>query len=158
MYNIYCNVEMRCRKYTKILGLGCICMTQSMVCITFISSIYNIIIGNLDTSTWELPFRLTVPFNTETFFGWYSLFFLNFCIAFSYAVCVSTTTSYYVSGCFYIRAMYDHFNALIDSLKDDSQSNDGTKTSQPIKLTKKMYESFEKKLHNAVEIHVKMYE
>lgn len=157
MFTIYWNVEEKCRKYTKILGLGCICLTQAMVVITFMSSIYSIVIGNLDTSTWELPFSLTVPFNTETISGWYMLFSLNFCIAFSYAICISTTTSYYVAGCLYVRAIFDHFKALIDSLKDDFHEQKDDTEAQP-KNSKKMYRNFEKKFRDAVEIHVKMYE
>lgn len=65
----------------------------------------------------------------------------------SYSLCISATTSYFISGCFYIDAICDHFEALIDSLKDE-----------PIETTKKMQEKLNDELRNAVEIHVKLYE
>lgn len=126
--------------------------------VAFMSSIYSILVGNLDTSTWVLPFSLISPCNAETIWGWYFLFCMNCCILISYAVCISTTTSYFISGCLYIGAIYDHFNTLIDSLKDDFQPVDATESVQPMKFTQKMHESVREKLHAAVEINVKLFE
>lgn len=133
-------------------------MNQTVYGTAFTLSFYRIFIGNLDTSTWVLPFSLSVPFNTETILGWYILCFIQFFMGISYSSCISTTTSYFISGCFYIDAICDDFDALIDSLKDGTQPNDGMKRSQPMKLTKKMYASLVMKFRKAVEINVKLYE
>ena len=129
-----------------------------MFLVAFISSFYNIFVGNLDTSTWELPFSLTVPFNTERIPMWYILCVIQTFMGISYSLCISATTSYFISGCFYIAAICDHFEALIDSLKEDIQPNDEAKKSKPIESTKRMHGKLKEKLRNAVEIHVKLYE
>lgn len=155
--NIYWNAEKKCRKYTKILACF-IPLNQLIYGTAFILSFYKIFIGHLDTSTWVLPFSLSVPFNTETIFGWYILCSIQFVMAFSYSSCISTTTSYFISSCFYIDAICDHFDSLIDSIKDDTQQTDEVKRFNPIKSTKKMYGNFELKFRKAVEINVKLYE
>lgn len=133
-------------------------LSQTTVTIYFISSIYNIYNGNLDTSTWDLTFDIVVPFSTETLFGWYILFFIEFIMALSYAICMPTTTSYFVSSCFYIDAICSHFDALVASLKEDIQPKDDANGSKPIKVTAKMCGKFKVKLCNAIETHVKLYE
>lgn len=145
--NIYWNAEERCQKYTKVLACYII-VNQTMFCIAFILSIYNVFIGNLDTSTWALPFSLTVPFDIERISGWYILCFIQFIMGISYSSCISTMTSYFISGCFYIGAICDHFDTLIDSIKE----------SKPTKSAPKTFENIKEKLNSLVEIHVQLYE
>ena len=133
-------------------------METAMLTIPFFASIYNIYIGNLDTSTWELNFKTAVPFSTEPIWGWYIKYFFQLLMSLSYSICMTTTTSYFVSGCFYIDAVCNHFDALIDSLKEDIEHLDGTNGSKPIKVTQKMYGKFKEKLRNSVEVHMKLYE
>ena len=155
--NIYWVAEKKCRKYTKVMA-GFVFIDQSVFFLSFIASFYNIFVGNLDTSTWELPLRLVVPFNTERISMWYTLCIIQYSMSISYSLCISATTSYFISGCFYIAAICDHFDALIDSLKEDIQPNDETSKSKPIESTKRMHGQLKEKLRNAVEIHVKLYE
>ena len=133
-------------------------MIQTTFLIPFFTSIYNICIGNLDTSTWELTFKTAVPFSTEPIWGWYILCFFQFLMPLSYSMCTLATTSYFISGCFYIDAVCNHFDALIDSLKEDIEPSDGTNRSKPIKVNQKMYGKFKEKLRSSVEVHMKSYE
>ena len=133
-------------------------MDLSTFSIPFFTSICYLYIGNLDTSTWELTYKTAVPFSTETIWGWYTLCFIQFLMSLSYAMCMPAMISYFISGCFYIVAICNHFDALIDSLKEDFQLNDATKGSKPIKETQKRYGKFMEKLRNAVEVPMKSYE
>lgn len=155
--NIYWNAEKKCRKFTKFLAVYMV-MNQSTFLIPFLTSIYNIYVGNLDTSTWELTFKTAVPFSTEPIWGWYILYFFQFLMSLSYSMCMPATTSYFVSGCFYIEAVCKHFDALIDSLKGDIEPNVVTNGSKQIKVTQKMYGKFKEKLRNSIEVHMKSYE
>lgn len=154
---MYWDAEEKCRKYTKLLHYYTP-MIRASFAIPFITSLYNIYVGNLDTSTWELTCKISVPFSTEPIWGWYILLFINFHMATSYSSCMSATTSYFFSSCFYIGAICNHLDVLIHSLKGDFQPNNETNESKPIKVTQKMYGKFKVKLRKAVELHVKSYE
>lgn len=94
--------------------------------ITFASlfgSFYSLAIGNFDTLTWPLPFDMVVPFQTNTFFGWYSLWFYNLLCNLAYVACLTSTSSYYVCCCFYLGGLCDHFDFTIQALEKDVQQN-----------------------------------
>lgn len=86
-------------------------------------SLYCIIVGNFDTSTWELPFTLWVPFDTTTVHGWYLLWFIQFSMGMSYSSSQTTITSYFVCCSYYIGAICGHFNSLMNQVNKEVESN-----------------------------------
>lgn len=108
----------------------------------------------------QLAFKIVVPFNTERILGWYSLYVIELFMGISYSWCMLATTSYFISGCFYIDAICENFDALIDSIKEDMQLKVEPKGSQSNESPKKTenHAKLKDKLRKAVEINVKSYE
>lgn len=110
---IYRTTEQRCQRFTKLLSY-CIFSNQAMYSTALITSICSICVGHYDTEAWELPYNLFIFVNTQTLWGWYLTWFIEFNIGVSYYImCMVAITSYFVCCCFYIDAMCEHFAYLI---------------------------------------------
>lgn len=140
---MYWENEQKCRKFTTIMSYY-VFAHQSIVMASLCYSIYCICIGNWDTSTFVLAFNIVVPFNTRHLFGWYIQWLIQLCMSISYVLCVVSVTSYFVCCCFYVQAICDHFNLLIDSI--DQNDEPCAERIQETKMTE------------AIEIHVKVFE
>lgn len=68
--------------------------------------------GHYDTSSWYLSFKLVFPFDETTLLGWFSAWFIELNIAFTYAICMTGITSYFVCCCLYIVTMCEHFKLI----------------------------------------------
>lgn len=121
-HNIYWNTEQKCRKYSKIMFYFVI-LEQTLIIYALVVSIYDITNGSYDTSGWALPFFISVPFNTETLFGWYLLAFINVNISFAYSLGSITLTSYFISCCFYICAACEHYDLNIGRVTIEVELN-----------------------------------
>lgn len=98
---IYWNVEKKCRDLIEKMIIFVI--LNSMI--TFASlfwSFYSLATGNFDTSTWNLPFDLVVPFEMTSVFRWYLLWLYNLLCNLGFAACLASTSSYFVCCCFYL--------------------------------------------------------
>lgn len=93
-------------------------INHTMTFISLIISIVSILMGKYDTSKWILPLDLVVPFNTESVFGWYWLWFYNLQLNIAYSVCLALTISHFICGCFYICGICEHSHFLVQSLKN----------------------------------------
>lgn len=154
VHEIYWRTEQKCREFTKILSY-CTFLNAILPVCSLIHSIYDIINGNYDTSAWILPFRISVPFNTDCIWGWYLLFFITINLAFAYALAMSSLTSYFISCCFYISAVCQHFDLIIASVEEDVALNQDEKNLfKYMKREKKIKEN----LCKAINIHTEMYE
>lgn len=114
IFNIYWNTERKCRQLTKLMPLYPLML---MFVAAILYSFYCLLTGNLDTTTWILPYRMSVPFNTKPIHGWYLFWFLQANTGMSYSLVMVTISSYFVCCCFYIEAVCKHFDYLIYSLK-----------------------------------------
>lgn len=122
LFNIYWTIEQKCRKCTKIIaGYPLILMFVAAA----LYSIYCILTGNLDTTTWILPYKLSVPFETRTIHGWYCLWFIETQIGISYSMVMVNISTYFVCCCFYIVGICEHFDYLIHSINQIVESKDG---------------------------------
>lgn len=151
---IYWNTEQKCRKYTKIIVSYIMCHQSTYVAALFYS-IYCIRVGNMDTSTWFLPFHLIVPFDTQTIWGWYLFLLLQFNISLAYIMCMVAITSYFLCSCAYIEAIRDHFKSLINSIHANVKRKEIVKNPQK---NEEICQKIKDELNEAIEFHTKMIE
>lgn len=152
MFVIYWRVEQKCKKYTKLIG----CYPLKLMFVAaFIYSIYCIWSGNHDTSTWVLPYTISVPFDTKPIHGWYMLWVIETNIGVTYALSMITISSFFVCCCFYIAGICEHFDFLMVSLNEITESIRNEKN--PIKI-KKQHLEMKRKLAQAINIHINIFE
>lgn len=82
-------------------------------------SIYCIHVGNFDTSTYYLPLRLASPFEIDSLFKWYVFWAIQVISAVAYLGGTIIVAVYFVCCCFYLHALCDHFDCLIESIDDE---------------------------------------
>lgn len=70
----------------------------------------------------------------------------------SYALCMTSITPYFVSCCFYINAMWDHFNVVLNSVQINIER---MKTENNVRKVKKIHKA---QMCNLIEFHMKIYE
>lgn len=128
---------------------------QSTYVAALFYSIHCIWMGNVDTSTWFLPFHLIVPFDTKTIRGWYLFLLLQFNISLAYIMCMVAITSYFLCSCAYIEAIRDHFTSLIHSIRANVERKEIEKNPQK---NEKIFQNIKDELNEAIEFHTKMIE
>lgn len=154
IHDVYWKCEQNCRKFTKMLAFDYMILIGILFTAYFIYSIYFILLGKFDPSALLLPYYMIVPFDTRTIYGWYLLWLIQCMMSASYAVCVLSTTMYFVSCCLYICTICQHFKLLFDSLELYVQQLQDEKCA----LNSNLRQEAQRCLHQAVEIHVKVYE
>lgn len=112
IHDFYWNSEQRCRKYTTIICKCPVCH-QITFFATHAFSIYFLCTGNSNASIVPLAFSMSVPFSTSVYWGWYLLYCVQFSISTAYITTMVLITSYFLSCCFYINAICQHFDHLI---------------------------------------------
>ncbi|XP_055304972.1 putative odorant receptor 85d [Sitodiplosis mosellana] len=145
-YTIYSEAEQKCRKYTQIIWYYFI-LHELLWPFAFLYPFYCIYKGQHDTSKWFLPFSLWVPFSTESIFGWYLMWFIQFNMSIVYITVILSATAYFVSCAVYIIAICDHFELQFKSLKEDENKNRNQSSRQ-----------HQIKIKKAIDIHVNVYE
>lgn len=120
VHTIYWECEQMCRKETRRFGYFVVFHTSTFT-IVLTYALICIVFGHYDTSSWYLSFFLVLPFKQTYVFGWLLTWLTQFDIAFCYALCMTSITSYMVSCCNYINAMCDHFNVLVNNVAEDVQ-------------------------------------
>lgn len=81
---------------------------------SFVFSILCIFVNNIDTTTWTLFFNFAMPISTKSIWVWYLLLFAQCGVDLSYVVSMVAITSYFLCCCFYIWAICDHFDYVIN--------------------------------------------
>lgn len=128
---------------------------QSTYVASLFYSIYCIWVGNVDTSTWFLPFHMVVPFDTQTIWGWYIFLLLQFNISLAYITCMIAITSYFLCSCAYIEATRDHFTSLIHSIRANVERKE---IERNLQKNKKICQKIKDELNEAIEFHTKIIE
>lgn len=153
-YNIYWINEQRCRKYTKIIG-SYVFIHVSAFIIVLIYALGCIAIGIYDTSLWYLFLFMTFPFDSTHLVGWFSHWFLQFSMALAYAATMTSIASYFMSCCFYIDTMCEHFHLMLNSVKRNVELyNMETLQRDAVTIKSKI----RKQLSYAIEFHIKIFE
>lgn len=116
--NIYWQCEQKCRKLTIRFGYF-VFFHMSALTIVFFYALVCIALGRYDTTSWFLPFFMSLPFDRTKVSGWFMTWIIQFSDAFAYILALTSITSYFVSCCYYINAMRDHLNILINSITTD---------------------------------------
>lgn len=138
--------DQKCRKFIRKMGTYIIFHLFTFVA-PLIHAIVSILSGNYDVSTFNLPFNLVVPFNTQTIFGWCFEWFIQLNTGLSYALCMITSTTYFVCFSLDIVAMCEHFNLIccdVDRMR--SRVNH-----------QKLWGNVPIKFRHAIEIHAKLF-
>lgn len=153
-FHIYYEIEQRCRKYAS-LAFNLLILNQIVHVGTLLYSFYNIAIGNFDTTTWVLAFRVYIPFDTSEIVAWYLEWLLFFGTCVSYYLCQSTITTYFVCCVIYLMGICDHFDFVYNSAMDCSEQIQHEKNPQKYK---EKYHQIWEKLSESVSIHIKAFE
>lgn len=150
--NFYWNTEQKYSKITVISFMSCVQFTYHAA---LWWSFYCILAGNMGPSTWLMPFVLAMPFRTDTLSGWYMMWFFTSSMDFCYISCMSSITLYFVSTCFYIEAMCEHFKFLLHSIELDVM-----RSQQDVNAhnDRKIVVQINSLVRRVVELHVQIYE
>lgn len=152
--DIYWNAEKKCRKYTRQIS-SYFYVNECIFLIPPLFSLYNIFTGNLDVSTWALPMDLSVPFDTNTLWGWYLMWFFQFNISICYVSCTITITTYFVCCCIYIGAICEHFRFMYDFAMENVEQNRNEKNPQEYERRRFL---INEQMGKAANIHAKIFE
>lgn len=115
---MYWGTEQKCCLYTKCM-LYYIYAHQMPVVAALFHAVYCICTGDSDTSAWDLPFNVAVPFDTQSICGWLLKWLFEFCAGIAYILCMIIPTTYFFSFCLYIVAICNHFDLMVDRIRLD---------------------------------------
>lgn len=147
--------EQKCYQYINKLWIFVVCESFSIV-FTFFFSFYLIWTGNVDTSTYFLPLRLAPPFSTGTLLGWYSFWLYQFLDIVAFLGATIGTALHFGGYCFYLHALCDHFDYLIQSTDDEFAQNQDSRPREESARERSLIAR--KNLSNAIEQHNTIYE
>lgn len=120
-----------------------------------VKSIISICVGDFDTSAWNLPYSLVVPFDKTKLWSWYLLWFIQCNMGFSYTSSMVPVTSYFVCCCVYVFGICEHFELLIKSTWSDAEEYNDEKN--PLKRNI-LHRKLQKTLRESIAAHVNLYE
>lgn len=122
-----------------------------------IFAIFGIRSEQTDMSAYILPFKMVLPFDTLSMWGWCLEWFIQLNVGLSYALCMIMATNYFIYYCYNIVATCIHFQLLIDSIRDDVEQiqteYDGQQQHRRV-----AWQKIRTKLANSVALHVKSIE
>lgn len=98
---------------------------------------------------------LSVPFDTNTLWGWYLMWFFQFNISICYVSCTITITTYFVCCCIYIGAICEHFRFAYDCAMENVEQNRNEKDPQQYERRQLL---INEQMNKAAEIHAKIFE
>lgn len=154
LHAVYWNVEQRCRQYTRNIWYYAV-PHHWMFLVAIFKSTFDIICGNYDTSAWDLPFRMSLPFNIDSVLGWFLSLFIQLNTSITYVLIMIPVTTYFMSCCLYLQTICDHFDMLIDTVKNNVEINQMEKN---IFKYKKRELQIKEHLCHAIKIHCNVYE
>lgn len=98
---------------------------------------------------------MTVPFDTDTIFGWYTFWFIQMAISIVYGLCTGSIVSYFFCCCLYIATLCDHFGYIVKSIDENIAKYRATTNSWKIG---RIIQQIEQQMHDAIKAHIKMNE
>lgn len=142
--SIYWAAERKCRQFAKPM-LAFVLFEKTAYAFALLFSIYCICVGNFDTSTYYLPLRLAPPFSIDSIIGWHLFWAIEFACGVAYLCGTVVVTMSFVCFCFYLEALCDHFESLMESIDAEFCQNSNSLDARKI-------------LIKAVDHHNKIYE
>lgn len=120
IFEVYLKAERKGRTCTIWLSSFIVgSCTMTLYLLSLIHSWVSMWNGNYETSTWFVPYKLVVPFDTSSIFGWYMLWLIQIYAGYTYVLSISAVISYFVSCCFYIEACCEHLFLVLKALNTD---------------------------------------
>lgn len=148
-FEIYKNCEWKCQTWTKwpLILVYAAPMTIS-VFPPLIHSSLRMWQGNFDTSTWFSIYRMAMPFDTSSIFGWYGLVLAGILMGPTPVFTITAIITYFMSCSFYVDACCQHLLFLYFQIEEKINEN-------PRKSFENISE-IKRKLGKAVSLHVKI--
>lgn len=115
---MYWETEQKCFLFTKRM-LKYIYFHQMANVAALGYAISCICKNDFETSTWNLPFNLVVPFDTRPVWGWLLKWLFELSCGFAYTLGMIIPTSYFFCFCLYIVAICNHFELMVDMIRLD---------------------------------------
>lgn len=152
--DLYWRTEQKCRTYSK-RGTYYIMFNQLSFVASLLYSLFMIMTNSFDATKLLLPFNMEVPFDTNTLWGWYLFWFFQFNTALAYICTTVPVTVYFMCCCYYIGTICEHFDTLIQSIKQDVEYIHNE--NNPVKY-QKMCLQIQRKFHKSISVHVTAFE
>lgn len=108
-------------------------------------SIWCMYQGNLDTSTWFMPYNIILPIDKSTPFGWYCEFLLQSFTGYIFVLIITSTVTFFGGCCYYVQTCLKQFKHMFDEVDKKIQAEDG-------------FEAIEKDLFDIIIFHNKVLE
>lgn len=141
--SMYWTSEVKYRRFSKkIFYYGCFQLSTFVP--PLLQPIFEICMGTVDTSGWNLPFNAASPFDMHTILGWLLTWFFQVNVSFAYGLCMIIMTTDFVGSCHYINSICNHFELLINSVHLDTEEQ--------------VWSNVQGKIRHAIERHVDIYE
>lgn len=153
--SIYWDSELKCRQFMKIFFYYSCIQLSSFLGPLFPAFIDIFFMDNegdsIDTSAWNLPFLVVMPFDMETISGWLMTWLYQLNISIAYGIYMIIPTTHFVCSCYWIIGICQYFARLIETIKFDTQKHMAEQQS-------KRWQNAKEKFQRAIEMHVKIYE
>lgn len=120
--SIYWSAEEKCRRFAKQM-IAFVLFQQTAYVSALFMSVYCICVGNFDTSTYYLPLHLAPPFQIDALYKWYLFWAIQVISAVAYLGGTIIVAVYFVCCCFYLHALCDHFDHLIETVDGENSIN-----------------------------------
>lgn len=141
--SLHLTSELKYRQFSrKLIYYGCFQLSTFVA--PLLKPIFEICIGNVNTSAWKLPFNSATPFNMQTILGWLLTWFFQVNVSFSYGLSMILMTTDFIGSCYYISSICNHYELLINSMRPDAEQH--------------MWSSVKAKVHRAIERNINIYE
>lgn len=113
---IYQKGERKSRFWTKWISI--VLFVSGIVflfSIPIVLSSYSMWKGNYEPSTWYLTFKMVVPFDTSTIFGWHIFWLVQMYAGYCWMFTISAISTYFISCCFYVEACCEQLKMMLDA-------------------------------------------
>lgn len=130
--NIYWKSEEKSRMWTTFFGFSVLFNTSAFTAV-LIYALCCMALGNYNTSSWYLLLNVILPFDKRQPIGWFMSWIMQVAMTLAYALCMTAITSYFMSCCFYIEAMSNHFDFIMNAIKTDVEQNQTEKIPMEIR-------------------------
>lgn len=117
--------------------------TFGTILVALAMSLWNIYKGNYDTLNWFLPYRLILPIDRSTLFGWYWEFFLQAYSGYAFVLTITSTVTFFGGCSYYVGACLGQFKYMFNEIDKNAENKESD-------------ESIEKKVFETVVFHNKV--
>lgn len=102
--------------------------TVGTIMVTGVMSIWCIYQGNLDYSTWFLPYNIILPIDKSTPLGWYSEFLIQTFTGYGFVLTITTTVTLFGGCSYYIQSCLEQLKHMFNELDRKNRDKANTET------------------------------